>query len=159
MMKEQPLNTDLIGDKTLKTDEKINFFGEVDELSAFIMEFTHYSENETLNIQLIEIVKTLSQILGEVAGSKNKVGETELNTLLDLCAYYGEKAGVFKRFVLPGKTLKGAKAHVLRTITRRCERAYAKVYEKYGGSALIFEYLNKLSTLFYHIARIYDEKE
>jgi cob(I)alamin adenosyltransferase len=159
MMKQQPLKTDLIGDKTLKTDEKINFFGEVDELSAFIMEFTHYSENDTLNMQLIEIVKTLSQILADVAGSKNKIGENELHTLLDLCAYYGEKAGKFQRFVLPGKTLKGAKAHVLRTVTRRCERAYAKVYEKYGASEIIFEYLNKLSTLFYHIARIYDEKE
>ena len=81
-----------------------------------------------------------------------------LAKLLKDCSYYGEKAGVFKEFVLPGKTLKGAKAHILRTVTRRCERAYAIVYEKYGGSEIIFEYLNKLSTLFYHIARIYDEK-
>ena len=158
MIKSQPLNTDLIGDKTLKTDEKINFFGEVDELSAWIMEFTHYTENEELNARLIEIVKTLSKILAEVAGSKNTVTEDALANLLKDCSYYGEKAGVFKQFVLPGKTLKGAKAHILRTVTRRCERAYANVYEKYGGSEIIFEYLNKLSTLFYHIARIYDEK-
>ena len=159
MIKNKPLTTDLIGGKTLKTDEKINFFGEVDELSAFIMEFTHYTENDELNAKLIEIVKTLSQILAEVAGSKNKMSADSLSALLEWCSYYGEKAGAFKRFVLPGKTLKGAKAHVLRTVTRRCERAYANVYEKYGGSALIFEYLNKLSTLFYHIARIYDENE
>lgn len=157
MIKNQPLKTDLIGDKTLKTDEIINFFGEIDELSAFIMEFTHYTESDELNFKLIEIVKTLSQILAEVAGSKNKVSTANLLALLDLCSYYGEKAGSCNQFVLPGKTLKGAKAHVLRTITRRCERAYAKVYEKYGGSETIFEYLNKLSTLFYHIARIYDE--
>ena len=158
MIKNQPLKTDLIGDKTLKTDEKINFFGEVDELSAFIMEFTHYTEDEGLNERLIQIVKTLSQILAEVAGSRNKVTEESLSTLLALCTEYGEKAGVFKQFVLPGKTLKGAKAHILRTVTRRCERAYAQVYEKYGGSELIFEYINKLSSLFYHIARIYDEQ-
>ena len=157
MIKNQPLTTDLIGDKTLKTDEKINFLGEVDELSAFIMEFTHYTENDELNEKLIEIVKTLSCILGEVAGSKNKLTDTQFSALLDLCGCYGERAGVFKQFVLPGKTLKGAKAHVLRTVTRRCERAYAQVYEKYGGSALIFEYLNKLSAFFYHVARIYDE--
>ena len=157
MIKKEPLKTDLIGDKTLKTNEKINFFGEVDELSAFIMEFTHYSQNAKLNEELENIVKTLSEILGEVAGSKNKITSSKLEDLLNLCKYYGEKAGAFKNFVLPGKTLKGAKAHVLRTITRRCERAYANVYEKYGGSELIFEYLNKLSTLFYYIARIYDE--
>ena len=158
MIKSQPLKTDLIGDKTLKTDKKINFFGEVDELSAFIMEFTHYTKDEGLNERLVQIVKTLSQILAEVAGSRNKVTEESLSALLALCAEYGEKAGVFKSFVLPGKTLQGAKAHILRTVTRRCERAYAQVYEEYGGSELIFEYLNKLSTLFYHIARIYDEQ-
>ena len=34
----------------------------------------------------------------------------------------------------------------------------AEVYEKYGGSLIIFEYLNKLSTLFFLFAREYDEK-
>ena len=34
MIKDKPLTTDLVGDKTLKTDEKIEFFGQVDELSA-----------------------------------------------------------------------------------------------------------------------------
>ncbi len=158
MIKKEPLKTDLIGDKTLKTDEKINFFGEVDELSAFIMEFTHYSQNEELNAELIDIVKTLSIILGEVAGSENKITTFTLQKLLSLSKFYKEKAGGFKEFVLPGNTLKGAKAHVLRTVTRRCERAYANVYEKYGGSELIFEYLNKLSTLFFYIACDFDNE-
>ncbi len=159
MIKNRPLTTDLIGEKTIKTDEKINFFGDVDELSAFMMEFTHYTQNDELNEKIIEIVKTLSQILAEVAGGKNKVSVESLSSLVNLCGFYEKKAGGFKQLVLPGKTLKGAKAHVLRTITRRCERAYAKVYEKYGGSEIIFEYFNKLSTLFYHIARIYDENK
>ncbi len=51
----------------------------------------------------------------------------------------------------------GAKAHVVRTIVRRAERAYANVYKNYGGSNFIFEYLNKLSTLFFLIALFYDE--
>ena len=157
MIKNEPLTTDLIGDKTLKTDEKIEFFGEVDELSAFMMEFTHYTQSDEINAQVVEIVKILSQIMAEVAGGKNKLSTDSLFSLQDLCCYYGEKAGGFKQIVLPGVTLRGAKAHVVRTIARRCERAYAKVYEKYGGSELIFEYLNKLSTLFYNIARIYDE--
>ena len=62
MIKNKPLTTDLIGDKTLKTDEKIVFFGEVDELSAFMMEFTHYTQNDELNERVVEIVITLSQI-------------------------------------------------------------------------------------------------
>jgi cob(I)alamin adenosyltransferase len=87
-----------------------------------------------------------------------KVGELYLSELLDLIKEYEEKLGAFCGFVLPGETLLGAKAHVLRTVTRRSERAYAKVYEKYGGSEIIFQYLNRLSTFFFALARTFDEK-
>ena len=157
-MKKQPLTTDLVGDKTLKTDEKIEFFGQVDELSAFIMEFTHHVEDKKLEMELRKIVNILSVMLAEIAGGYGHVGEMHLNELVELVNEYNEKAGAFKGFVLPGETPLGAKAHVVRTVCRRAERAYARVYEKYKTSEIIFEYLNKLSSLFFAIARIYDEK-
>ncbi len=159
MIKTKPLTTDLIGDKTLKTDERIEFFGEVDELSAMIMEYTHYEEDKKLNAELRKIVNILSTALAETAGGMGHVGELHLSELIELVNGYNEKAGAFRGFVLPGETLMGAKLHVLRTVTRRVERSYAKVYEKYGGSEIIFEYLNKLSSLFFALARIYDEEE
>ena len=158
MIKKEPLPTDLIGDKTVKTDERINFFGEIDELSAFIMEFTHYIDDEKLKMELRKIVKVLSICLAETAGGMGKVGELYLVELLELVKEYEEKTGAFRGFVLPGETLLGAKAHILRTITRRAERAYAKVYEIYGGSEIIFQYLNRLSTFFFALARTFDEK-
>ena len=158
MIKKQPLPTDLIGDKTVKTDERINFFGEIDELSALIMEFTHYVDDERLKMELRKIVKVLSICLAETAGGMGKVGELYLSELLDLVKEYEGKLGAFCGFVLPGETLLGAKAHVVRTVTRRAERAYAKVYEKYGGSEIIFQYLNRLSTFFFALARTFDEK-
>ncbi len=158
MIKEQPLSTDLVGDKTLKTDEKIEFFGQIDELCAFIMEFTHHVDDIKFQMELRKIVNVLSVMLAEVAGGFNHVGEMHLNELVELVCEYEQKAGPFKGFVLPGETHMGAKAHILRTVTRRAERAYARVYEKYQTSKIIFEYLNKLSSLFFSIARIYDEK-
>ncbi len=158
MIKKQPLPTDLIGNKTLKTDERIEFFGQIDELSALIMEFTHHSGDDSLNMQLRKIVNVLSVSLAETAGGLGHVGELHLSELIELVEDYNQKTGGFKGFVLPGETLQGAKAHIVRTVTRRAERAYAKVYEKYGGSEIIFEYLNKLSSLFFAIARSYDEK-
>lgn len=157
-MKKQLLTTDLVGDKTLKTDEKIEFFGQVDELSAFIMEFSHHVEDVKLQMELRKIVNILSIMLAEVAGGLGHVGEMHLNELVELVNVYNEKAGPFKGFVVPGETHMGAKAHIVRTVTRRAERAYARVYEKYSGSETILEYLNKLSSLFFAIARIYDEK-
>ena len=58
--------------------------------------------------------------------------------------------------MLLGETPIGAKAHIVRTVARRAERAYARLYEKQGGSELIFEYLNKLSSLFFAIGKMYD---
>lgn len=157
MVKNQPLTTDLIGDKTIKTDTKIEFFGSVDELSAFIMEFVHHVDDKRLEMHLRKIVSLLSTMMGEVAGGFGHIGELHLSELLSLIADYEAKVGAFNGFCLPGETPLGAKAHVLRTITRRAERAYARVFEEHGGSLIIFEYLNKLSTFFYALGRFYDE--
>ncbi len=158
MLKENPLTTDLVGDKTTKTDERVVFFGAVDELSAHIMELTHYIDDVPMQMELRKIVSMLSTMMAEVAGGFGHIGEKHLNELMEVVKKYEEKAGPFTSFVLPGTTLMGARVHVVRTVTRRAELAYAKVYEKYGGSGYIFEYLNKMSTLFYAIARIYDER-
>lgn len=158
MIKEQPLDTDLVGGKTLKTDERIAFFGAVDELSARIMELTHYLEDIKMQMELRKIVSLLSVMMAEVAGGCGHIGDRHLEELMETVKKYEEIAGPFTSFVLPGTTLMGARVHIVRTVARRAELAYASVYEKYGGSKLIFEYLNKLSTLFYAIARIFDEK-
>ena len=158
MLKENPLTTDLVGDKTTKTDERVAFFGAVDELSAHIMELTHYIEDVPMQMELRKIVSMLSTMMAEVAGGFGHIGEKHLNELKEDVKKYEEKAWPFTSFVLPGTTLMGAIENFVRTVTRHAERAYAKVYEKYGGSGYIFEYLNKMSTLFYAIARIYDER-
>ncbi|MCM1043155.1 MAG: cob(I)yrinic acid a,c-diamide adenosyltransferase [Corallococcus sp.] len=158
-LKPEPLKTDLIGDKTIKTDEKVEFFGQVDELSAYIMELSHHVNDIKMEMELKKIVNLLSTMMAEVAGGFGHIGERHLAELLEVVEKYEKIAGPFKGFVVPGTTPMGAKVHIVRTITRRVERAYARVYEKYGGSEYIFEYLNKMSTLFYAIARIYDEQE
>ncbi len=157
MVKENPLTTDLVGDKTLKTDLKVDFFGNVDELSAFIMEYIHHIDDKKLEMELRKVVNLLSTMMAEVAGGFGHIGEMHLNELIELVGYYNDKAGPFKGFCVPGETLLGAKTHILRTVTRRAERSYARLYEQYGGSLYIFEYLNKLSSLFYAIGRIFDE--
>ena len=158
MLKEQPLVTDVIGAKTTKTDVRVEFFGATDELSAFIMNLTHHIEDVKLQMELKKIVNLLSVMMAEVAGGFGHIGQKHLYELLELVEKYEKIAGPFKGFVVPGTTLMGSRVHIVRTVTRRAELAYARVNEKYGGSGYIFEYLNKMSTLFYAIARIYDEK-
>ena len=122
------------------------------------MEFIHHISDKKLEMELRKIVNVLSVALAEIAGGYGHIGTMHLEELIELVNDYNLKAGTFSGFVLPGETLLGAKAHVIRTICRRAERAYAKVYEKYKTSEIIFEYLNKLSSLFFAVARIFDEK-
>lgn len=158
MIKQNQLATDLVGAKTLKTDDRIELLGQLDESSCFIMDFCHSISDQELKLKLKNIVRVLSMAMAEIAGAGQRLGEEHLKELLEIVDQYNQKAGSFNGFLLPGETPIGAKAHVVRTVIRRTERAYAKVYDVYGGSKIIFEYLNKLSSLFFAIAKYYDEK-
>lgn len=157
-MKKEMLPTALVGGKTIKTDCRIDFFGDVDEFSANIMSLYHEIDNEELKQYLIEIVNNLSKIMGIVAGSKSTFSENELNSLLAMIDKYLVLVGKLECFSIPGLTKLSAKIHIVRTVCRRAERAYARVYEKYGGNDYIFEYLNKLSTFFYNLALFYEKE-
>ena len=156
-MKNKPLETALVGGFTTKCDERIEFFGETDTLSSYIMELTHHLNDQKLVEELKDIVKELSNIMAIVAGVDKQFEEEKILKVLDLIKKYKSSGVVLKEFVLPGHTLLSAKIHIVRVHTRTCERRYAKVYEKYGGQNNIFEYLNKLSTLFYELALYYEK--
>ncbi len=155
--KPNPLITDLIGEKTTKLDSRIYFFGACDELSCHIMEIRCIINDNYLRNELEKIVSNLSIIMGEVAKGKTTFLEENLNNLINLIDKYKVNQGILTKFVLPGQTHISAKIHITRCVSRRAELAYAKVYDEYDGSDIIFEYLNKLSTLFYNIALRYED--
>jgi cob(I)alamin adenosyltransferase len=153
-LKENPLVTDLVGAKTTKLDSRVIFFGTCDELSCHIMNVRTMIDDDFLKEQLEIIVKTLSLIMGEVAGSKNKLTMEHLEMVLGLIDKYKYS---FNGFILPGQTSIACAIHITRCVARRTELAYAKVYSEHQTSDIIFEYLNKLSTLFYNIAQKYEK--
>lgn len=156
-IKENPLVTDLVGQKTTKLDSRVIFFGECDELSCHIMEIRCMIEDETIKEELLTIVKELSTIMGEIALGKSKLLEQSLINLINLVKKYELNNGIITEFILPGQNLLSSRIHITRCVARRCELAYAKVYNDYKTSDIIFEYLNKLSTLFYALALKYEK--
>ena len=60
LVKENPLVTDLVGEKTTKLDNRVIFFGECDELSCHIMEIRCMIDDEQIKEELLTIVKELS---------------------------------------------------------------------------------------------------
>ena len=83
IIKENPLVTDLVGEKTTKLDNRVLFFGVCDELSCHIMEIRNMIDDEEIKEELLVIVKELSTIMGEIALGKSKLQEQSLITLLD----------------------------------------------------------------------------
>jgi cob(I)alamin adenosyltransferase len=157
LYKNNPMETDLVGRKTTKLDSRVIFFGTCDELSCHIMEIRCMIEEEEIKNNLVQIVKELSIIMGDVAGGKTKLQEQALINLINVNRLYEENNGIITEFVLPGQNLLSSRIHITRCVARRCELAYAKVYDEHEGSKLIFQYLNKLSTLFYNLALRYEK--
>ena len=155
-LKENPLVTDLVGAKTTKLDSRVIFFGNCDELSCHLMEVRCLVNEEDLKTELEQIVSTLSLMMGEVAGGKSRITETDLEELLVVVKKYEIYFGRITKFVLPGQNLTSSRIHIARCVARRCELSYAKVYSEFGGNDYIFEYLNKISTLLYSIALRYE---
>lgn len=155
-LKENPLTTALVGGSTTKLDSRIAFFGKTDELSCHLMKVRALVKEEELKEELVTIVSTLSSIMGEVAGSKFRLGEKEVEWMISLVKKYQENNGILTKFVIPGQNIVSADIHIARCKVREAELSYAKVYDEHNGSDYIFEYLNKLSTLLFAIALKYE---
>ena len=154
-IKENPLKTALVHGFTTKTDIRVITNGKIDMLSSYLMRLTHLINDDTIKEEIETIVKTLSFIMGVIAGTGKELEEQKVYDLMELCEKHS-KPMTFK-FVLPGRTLLSSEIHIVRTITRECELSYAKVYEEFGGSDVIFEYFNKLSTYLYALALKYED--
>lgn len=155
-LKENPLVTALVGKTTTKLDSRIAFFGKTDELSCHLMKVRALVQENELKEELVTIVSTLSSIMGEVAGSKFRLSEKEVEWMIALVKKYQENDGILTKFVIPGQNVVSADIHIARCKVRDAELAYAKVYSEHGGSDYVFEYLNKLSTLMFAVALKYE---
>ena len=158
-IKENPLKTALVHGHTTKTDIRVITNGKIDMLSSYMMRLTHLIKDvedyQEVKLELENIVKTLSFIMGIIAGTGKELEDEKVFELMDLCEKHS-KPMTFK-FVLPGQTLLSSEIHIVRPLTRECELSYAKVYEEHGGSNNIFEYFNKLSTYLYALALKYED--
>lgn len=162
--KENPLLTSLVGDVTSKTDKRIEFFGVCDELGCHLMKvrnliqgYRDATEKFEVEDDLLWLVKTLSTIMSEVAGSKVALEEKELERLYERMESLNVK---FEKFTLPGETLLSSDIHIARCVSRRCELAYARLWEEDTEhkftSKIVFQFLNKISTYLYNLARYFE---
>ncbi|WP_444685601.1 cob(I)yrinic acid a,c-diamide adenosyltransferase [Alkalicoccus luteus] len=151
--------TQLIGRKVPKTNERVNAYGTVDELNSFIgVAAASLPENckdiqqELLEIQheLFDIGGDLANVTGRSDWALSAKAVTRLEGAIDR---YWEEAPEIKTFILPGGTKAAADMHVCRTVARRAERMTAAISDDDPMPPEALPYLNRLSDYFFAAAR------
>lgn len=155
--------TSLIGGtKVLKSDSRIDAYGTVDELNAFIgVVYDHIFEPPIRQI-LKEVQDRLFTIGSELACDPNKqtkmaipdLHESDIQLLEKEMDDMDAQLPAMKFFVLPGGHPTVSFLHVARTVCRRAERCCVKVQEEDGKvPPLIIKYINRLSDYLFMLSR------
>ena len=161
--------TSLIGgERVSKTDERVEAYGTVDELTAFVALLSDRLREassapagivEELNRIQSRLMTVEALLASDPAGCKQVPPLPEdavswLETRID--AMQAEVPPIDK-FTIPGGHTAVSLCHVCRTVCRRAERAALRADEKYGTDAIVLMWLNRLSDYFYLLGRTLTE--
>jgi cob(I)alamin adenosyltransferase len=145
------------GKRVSKADSQIDAYGTVDELTSFVGLVIAKLDFDEHKVLLTTIQRDLYEIMGILANAPTKptfINRTaEFEKVIDTI---DKKLPKLTRFILPQGGEISSWFHVLRTICRRSERAVI------GCDSItspdVVQYLNRLSDLFFILARQYGQK-
>ena len=157
--------TSLIGGlRVAKYDDRVEAYGTVDELSAFIG-ILYDQEGVTAEMKTVldTVQNKLFTIESHFALDENSEVKKMIPVLTpDDVAYLeheidgmNEQLPELKSFVIPGGNLKASHAHVCRTVCRRAERKGWRLAAQHPVDSLDLKYLNRLSDYFFVLSRFF----
>lgn len=152
------------GTKVSKSDLRIEAYGTVDELNAYIGLVIDYSVDNPSSLLLRTVQDRLFIIGSELACDPKKAAKLWTPDLHDSDIQQLE-SGIdemnthlpeMKHFILPGGHPLVSLTHVARTVCRRAERNCVRLHnaEKIAGD-LIIKYLNRLSDFLFVLSRYF----
>lgn len=156
--------TSLIGgERVFKCDERVEAYGSVDELSAFVAlladrlrpDAALASQVEELN-RILSRLMTVEALLATGEGGRDKMAPLapECVAWLEACIDTMQAAlPPIDKFTIPGGHEAVSLCHVCRTVCRRAERAALRADQRYGVDATALVWLNRLSDYFYLLGR------
>lgn len=143
------------GKRVLKCEELIDVYGSIDELNSWVGYIASQIEVAEVQLFLQTIQSDLFTIGSVLAGWKGDLnileGRTrEMEARIDIME---KELPALKNFILPGGSPLGAYTHITRGICRRVERQAVALMQKQEVNPTIIKYLNRLSDLFFMLAR------
>jgi cob(I)alamin adenosyltransferase len=146
------------GTRVLKSHPRVETYGTIDELNSTIGAVIAHLKPKQISLkkELANIQHDLLAIGSALAtpdplpvvGLEQRAKEFE--KLIDTMT---NKMPPLKQFILPGGGKAGSQLHIARTITRRAERQLVNLLQKEDVDQSIVVYLNRLSDLFFTMAR------
>ena len=154
------------GSRVKKFELRPTAYGTVDELNSVLGLILNILVRKNKEDYLVEMLKKIQNDLFDLGADlstpliKNpkfeplRIKNVQVSYLENLIDKFNKQLKPLKSFVLPGGTEISSWLHFARTITRRAERYICEVSsnEKINDLALI--YLNRLSDLFFVLARV-----
>jgi cob(I)alamin adenosyltransferase len=143
------------GKRVLKCEELVDAYGSLDELNSWVGLVVSEMKEEHLREFLSKVQSDLFVIGGNLAGWKSDLSMlstrvTEMEVEIDGIE---TQLPPLANFILPGGVSAAALVHLARSVCRRVERQVVALAQKQNVETGIITYLNRLSDLFFVLAR------
>lgn len=153
------------GTRVGKDDVRLEAYGTIDELSAFIAVLMDSTEH--FQEQFREIQRKLMVAECLLATDEDCELKKQLPQMTDADVEYLErnideitaKLPPLNSLIVPGGNILASHCHVCRTVCRRAERTVVRMNRKHEVNELIVRYLNRLSDLFFVMSRMFAEND
>lgn len=159
---DKGFTSDLSGQRITKDASRMECLGAIDELTSTIgLLRVELAPEHEWELNLKRIQTELMQLMAHVA-CPSDARERNQFTFAETCELWLEQwidaidhklSAPSQHFVLPGGTRNCALCHVIRTQARKAERRLITLHHEDPLGASIIKYLNRLSDLFFTLAR------
>jgi len=149
-------STSLFGGKrVLKCEELVDVYGSIDELNSWVGKVGSDIDSPDVQTFLSSVQSDLFTIGSHLAGWKADLKDLprrvkEMEERIDVL---DDKLPKLTNFILPGGNRLASDIHLARAVCRRVERQTVALGQKEKVDPKIFIYLNRLSDLFFMLAR------
>lgn len=153
------------GTRTTKDDPRVDAYGEVDELNAWLGLVRASGLDATLDPEVLRIQRDLFALGAQLADPADKlaprvtkavIADADVERLEQVIDKLDEQLPPLRRFILAGGTPTGAAIHVARTVCRRAERRMVALSPPVDP--VLIRYVNRLSDLLFVLARVVNKR-
>jgi cob(I)alamin adenosyltransferase len=153
------------GTRVSKADGRVDAYGDVDELNAWLGLVRAARVDADLDAALAQIQQDLFALGARLADPGEKIADrvtkaaigdadaVRLEQLIDRCE---AELPPLRRFILAGGAMPGAALHVARTVCRRAERRMVALNPP--PDPVLIKYVNRLSDLLFVLARVVNHR-